>query len=207
MIKDLVKQRLKNLIASSKKKISYSQCGEDMIIAHLFMSLGMQEISYLDIGAHDPHWLSNTAYFYDHGSRGINVEPDLQGFKKFEKYRKKDLNLHCGVGAEDGELDFYVMNVPTLNTFLKEEAEELVANHGFTINEKLKLKVYSVSTILEKYNNGKFPELLSLDVEGLDEKIIKSLNWKDTKPLVICLETISYSTSGTGRRIWILLII
>lgn len=42
---------------------SYSQCGEDRILAFIFRSLGIDKPSYLDIGAHHPYMLNNTMYF------------------------------------------------------------------------------------------------------------------------------------------------
>ena len=42
--------------------------------------------------------------------------------------------------------------------------------------------------------------MLSLDVEGLDEQILKSINYKNYSPKVICVETISFSTKGRGVK-------
>jgi hypothetical protein len=64
-----------NLFSKFEKK-SFSQSGEDLIIDFIFNALGISRPSYIDIGAHHPYYLNNTAIFYLRGARGINIEPD-----------------------------------------------------------------------------------------------------------------------------------
>jgi FkbM family methyltransferase len=175
---------------------SYSQCGEDLIVKYIFDVLQIPKPTYLDIGAHDPFFLSNTALFYKLGSQGINIEPDATLFPKFLKHRKKDINLNIGIGKEDSVADFYVMSVRTLNTFSKNEAERYQSEEGFSINEIIKTRVSTINSILKTYNKGIFPEFLNIDAEGVDEIIIKSIDFSKNYPLVICIETLSFSTSG-----------
>lgn len=179
---------------------SYSQTGEDVIIDFIFSQLHITKPSYIDIGAHHPFYLSNTALFYSKGCSGINIEPDPELFKQFTKYRKKDININCGIGADSGELMLNIMNVPAVNTFSAKEAQRLEKEHGFTITKQIKVPVLPVDAVINKYANGIFPDFLSLDVEGLDMEIIRSINFKQSAPTVICTETISYSDTGQGVK-------
>lgn len=194
-----IKRRLLPL-RSNFKRSSYSQSGEDLIIDYIFTQLGVKFPSYIDIGAHHPYYLSNTAYFYLKGSKGICVEPDPQLFKLFPRFRSRDINLNFGVGKEDGALILNVMNVPALNTFSAEEAERLVREDGFSIVSKKEIEIKSLNTIISQYYSNVFPDLLSLDVEGLDEVIIETIDFNLSKPTVICLETISFSQNGNGIK-------
>ncbi len=45
-----------------------------------------------------------------------------------------------------------------------------------------------------------FPDFLSLDAEGIDEIVLQSIDYKDNFPKVICVETISFSTVGRGKK-------
>ncbi len=183
------------------RKDSFSQCGEDIIINHVFQQLNIQKPSYIDIGAHHPFYLNNTAFFYLKGSKGINIEPDPTLFSVFEKDRTNDINLNIGIGLENSESDFYVMSEPTLNTFIKAEAENAIKEHSsYFIKDVIKLQIKPLQDVLEKYNQGKFPDFLSLDVEGLDELIISTINFEVHRPKVICVETISFSYSGNGVK-------
>jgi hypothetical protein len=57
-----------------------------------------------------------------------------------------------------------------------------------------------VNQVIKEYCGGVFPDLLSLDVEGLDYEVMTSINLKKHAPKVICVETISYSDSGNGVK-------
>ena len=183
-----------------KVKNSYSQSGEDLIIKYIFEALNVKKPYYMDIGAHHPFKFSNTALFYESGCQGINIEPDPNLFKLFKKYRKRDINLNIGVSDKPGELLFYVMSSQTMNTFSMQEAEDLVSNHGFTITKKIKVQVDTISNIVKNHLNGKKLDLLSVDVEGMDLQILKSIEFTEFFPTVICVETISFSTKGLGIK-------
>lgn len=190
----------KNMNSVKFKKKSYSQCGEDLIVKFIFDNLNIKNPSYLDIGAHHPYYISNTASFYENGSTGINIEPDPVLFKNFLKNRKKDINLNIGIADSEGILDFYVISSPTLNTFSKEEAIQYFKEGNYTIKSIEKIKVNTLFNVLNEFSNGVFPQFLSIDVEGIDEIIIKEIDFKKNYPIVICIETISFSTSGNGLK-------
>ncbi len=199
--------RLKMLYQSvfgQKRKLlkkTYSQCGEDVIMSHLFHELRMPQPSFIDIGAHHPKYLNNTYFFYKNGSRGINIEPDPALIDAFKKQRADDKNLNIGIADDRGMADFYVMNEPTLNTFVKEEADRIHQEHpGYFIKEVLKIQLVPLAEVIKEHNKGVFPDLLSLDVEGLDEVILRSIDYDVTAPKVICVETISFSTKGEGVK-------
>jgi FkbM family methyltransferase len=198
VLNSLTGSKENNLVKYQKQ--SFSQSGEDLIIDFIFTQIGVTKPSYLDIGAHHPFYLSNTALFYQKGCKGINIEPDSELFKRFPIYRKNDVNLNCGIGNKAAEMCLYVMNEPALNTFSEEEADRLVKEHQFKIVNKITTPIQTVLSIVQQYNNGIYPDLLSIDVEGFDEAIIKSINYSQSPPTVICLETITYSDSGNGIK-------
>ncbi|MGK0376622.1 MAG: hypothetical protein ACJA1Z_000420 [Patiriisocius sp.] len=179
---------------------SYSQTGEDLIIKFIFDTININKPSYLDIGAHHPYILSNTALLNELGSIGINVEPDPVLFDAFLKYREGDINLNIGVSNIDGVEDFYIISNPVLNTFSKSEAEKYKLEGDFVIKKVIKLKTKKVQSIISNYAKNKFPEFLNVDAEGIDEIIIDSIDFKTNFPIVICIETISFSNSGRGIK-------
>ncbi len=157
-------------------------------------------ISYLDIGAHHPFFLSNTALFYERGCTGINIEPDPTLYKEFEIHREKDINLNIGIGQQKDIADFYIISTPTLNTFSEEEARKYSNEGDFHIKEVRKIVVDTLDNVLKEYSPNKFPEFLSLDAEGIDELILKSIDYENNFPTVICTETLSFSNSGHGIK-------
>lgn len=181
------------------QKISYSQCGEDLIIRHIFDALKIKNPSFIDVGAHHPFYMSNTATFYLSGSSGINIEPDPVLFERFKVERQRDINLNIGISEIESESDFYIISTPTLNTFSKEIAYSY-ENEGYKVVDVKKIKTLSIQQIIERHCNGKFPEFLSLDAEGVDELILKSIDFEMNAPIVICIETISFSNTGHGQK-------
>lgn len=199
-IKNKLIIRLFSSVDGEYKKISFSQCGEDLIVKFIFDCLGINNPTYIDIGAHHPHYISNTALFYKNGSRGINIEPDPTLFKEFLKYRVEDKNLNIGISDSNSELDFYIISSPTLNTFSKDEAEKYAQEGNFKIKSVEKIKVKTLKNVLDDCSNGVFPQFLTIDAEGVDELIIKEIDFENNYPIVICIETISFSTSGNGVK-------
>lgn len=181
-------------------KKSYSQCGEDLIVKYIFDVLGIQQPSYMDIGAHHPTYLSNSALFYENGSRGINIEPDPTLIKAFAAQRPEDISLNIGIGNERSVLDFYIINNPVLNTFSREEAEKYHQEGDYRIVEQRKVEVDTVASVLKTHRQGKFPDFLTIDAEGIDDIVLRSIDFEYNFPIVICVETISFSNSGKGMK-------
>lgn len=191
---------IRKKIINVYKKKSYSQTGEDLIVKYIFDSIGISKPSFIDVGAHHPYYLNNTALFYENGCRGINIEPDISLIRPFYKIRRKDINLNIGIGESDNNLDFYIMNVPTLNTFSKEEADKYQNEGNYYIKEIRKVPVKNFREIIKRYNNNVYPDFLTIDAEGIDETIVKSIDYSFNPPTVICLETISFSEKGHGIK-------
>lgn len=167
--------------------ITYAQHGDDIVIRCIFDSLGIDNPSYLDIGAHHPTNISNTKLFYDTGSRGINVEANPYLFQQFMIERPEDINLNFGVGKESGFLDFYMVDEYSgRNSFDHATVEAFIAEHPeFKIHEIRTLPVMTVAQVL---SNRTIPDFLTIDVEGLDYEILKSIDFKRYPFKVICVE-------------------
>ncbi len=183
--------------------LSYSQFGEDFIIANLFHLMGINQATYIDIGAHHPFNVSNTALLHARGSRGVNIEANPDLMPAFLEHRPQDINLNVGIGPEPGILDFYRIDTWSgRNTFSKEIAEAFTRSHPqFTINDVIKIQIVTLNEVIERYCGGIFPDFMSIDVEGLDFDILSSANFSTTRPKVICVEAISGNDIDCGPEI------
>lgn len=178
---------------------SYSQCGEDIIVDYVFRLRGITNPSYIDIGANHPYFISNTAMFYERGCRGINIEANPQLVPAFQAARPENINLNVGIGDKEGELDFYIMENNTMSCFSEKERDFLVCN-GQKLLRTEKIRLTTVSAVLSSYFNDTFPDFLSLDAEGMDFDILKSIDWEKYSPKIICVEAAEFSPIGAGKR-------
>jgi FkbM family methyltransferase len=183
-------------------QITYSQCGEDIILSHIFRNIfKLSSITYLDIGCNDPRKANNTFLFYKQGSKGVLVEPNPQLINTIRSTRPNDTCLNVGIGIEDeSEMDLYVLNPHTLSTFDKKEAEELIKNGAVTLEKVAKIPVLNINSIMNKHFD-KSPDLISIDVEGLNEEIFHTIDFQKYRPKVICMESIAYNAEGIGTKI------
>jgi FkbM family methyltransferase len=183
------------------EKRSFSQSGEDLIMQFIFMWLRIEKPSYLDIGAHHPTYLSNTYLFYEKGSSGVCVEPDPFLFEAIQKTRKRDICLNMGVGGGGlDKADFYILNSRTLSTFSREEAERYASYEGKNIEKVVEIPLISVNAIIAQHCPS-VPNLVSLDVEGMDLQILQDFDFDKYTPEVFCIETLTYTEDNTERKL------
>lgn len=189
--------------------ITYAQHGEDLIIANLFDLAGISRPSYIDIGAHHPLNISNTALLHKRGSRGINVEANPNLFAAFKELRPDDTNLNCGVGPEAGSMDFYFIDDWSgRNTFAKEQAEAFVASYpDFAVTKVVPITVRTLDEIIATEAGGRWPDFLSIDVEGWDFAILEPSKIAVANgPKVICVQVVTAGSAAGNEAIHRLLI-
>jgi len=63
LIKKIIFTFIKTPVVTITNYNSNSQAGEDRIVDYLFSSMGIDEITYIDIGANDPIYGNNTYLF------------------------------------------------------------------------------------------------------------------------------------------------
>ena len=179
-------------------KQSFAQSGEDMIISYLlhFLQKPISEVTYLDLGANHAKELSNTYHFYQMGAKGVLLEANPELIPELEQVRPRDiiLNRAMSLSQEEQEVSFYVLNGDGLSTIDYEEAQQACAqNPDLKITATYLIKTIQVQEILETYFS--FPQeliILSIDLEGIEEKILELIDFEKYKPWIIVLENIPY---------------
>jgi FkbM family methyltransferase len=168
------------------RRISNAQYGEDIMTFFMFDALRIEKPSYIDVGAHHPYELSNTWMFYFCGSRGINIEANPDLIFDFNRERPEDINICAGIGATEGILPFYMYTTSALNTF-SERVVERLGRRGFCPLKKIDLPVVTLQSVVDKYAGGKWPDYMSIDIEGLEYDVLASVDLKDG-PIAITAE-------------------
>jgi hypothetical protein len=92
-----------------------------------------------------------------------------------------------------------------LNSFSIIEKNSNALNFEATSAEKYrlikteKIKVRGFNSVVEEYKFQKV-DFLTIDAEGMDSEIIKSIDFSFVRPKVICFESVEHDPSGRGAR-------
>lgn len=178
---------------------SYAQSGED-ILAHnvLCRHMRIDKPTYVDIGAHEPVFLSNTYLLYTLGCRGLLIEPDPDCVRRLRNKRRHDHVLAAGIATGDQrQAEFYRMNQPTLNTFSLKDAEDACAQGPYRIIERVSVPVMPVAEAIDKHLAHR-PNFVSIDAEGLDVAILSSYDFDRHAPELICIEAAEFCENNIG---------
>ena len=180
---------------------SYSQDGEDMLLRPLLMESVPNYVDYkgffVDIGAHHPFRFSNTMHFYELGWHGINVEPTPAAIALFNQYRSNDINLNVGIGAEQTRQTLYCFNDSAFNSFDQITSESRDQDDGpVHITETVEVDIYPLAQILDEHlPAGTTIDFMSVDVAGLDVKVLQSNNWAKYRPKFVLVEDVDINFS------------
>jgi FkbM family methyltransferase len=184
---------LGNVVSSSGGRYlreSYSQEGEDLILERFFEN--QNSGFYVDVGAHHPRRFSNTFLFYKRGWHGINIEPNPDALKLFQRHRKKDINLGFGVGDIEGQLAYFMFNEPALNSFDRVLSEQR-QDHRYRIIDTKSISVKRLAHILQEYMPAQTPiDFMSIDVEGYDLQVLQSNDWSRFRPACVLVESYGF---------------
>ena len=168
-----------------------SQEGEDILIKRIFAN--KKNGFYIDVGAHHSSRFSNTYKLYKENYwNGVNIDPSLSSYVDLKKKRKRDVNINVGISDKKEILKFYTFNEGALNTFSLKKKNQLKLNYKLKKTDRIQCQ--KLSDILDGClkNNIKI-DLLTIDTEGHDLKVLKSNNWNKYLPDYIIVE-ISSST-------------
>lgn len=178
----------------------YTPTGEDVILRHLFDSVGIARPDYLDIGANDPVNGNNTYVFYRDGSSGVCVEAHPELAREIATIRRRDVCLNAAVGVgEAGHVDIYIFDVAGLSTIDPEEAAQREALGTYRVVRTVSVPLRTINDVIAAHF-ATYPALLSLDIEGMDYAVLRSLDDERFPIPVICVETVVYGESHIREK-------
>jgi FkbM family methyltransferase len=182
-----------------KRSLSYSAAGEDQIVLgwlEQFHRLSGGEVRYLDIGANDPINNSNTFLFYSLGAKGVLVEPNPESIGKLERTRKRDTILNVGCAFDErrsAKLKRLTSHV--FSTFVDAQASRIVtASEDWksrqAVVDEIEVPLISANEIIDRHFTDGI-DFISIDAEGVDMAILKSIDLTRFKAKMICVEASS----------------
>ena len=173
---------INKIISKFAYKKSFSQGSMDLILEHIFKN--KNNGFYIDVGCQHPIKNNNTYLLYKRGWSGINIDLDSVNIELFNFFRKNDNNVKSAVSdkIESAKLFYYHQKSP-INTLDK----NISLKQNAKIEKEIDIQTNTLTNILDNYSIKKI-DLLTIDVEGFELKVLKGLNFNKYNPGVIIVE-------------------
>lgn len=172
----------------------YSQYGQDeWLYNNIFPNVNCG--TFIEIGADDGIDKSNTKFFEDIGWNGLCIEPSPVRFKKLLRNRGC-ICENFAISDQDGTVEFLDISgwgkgLSGITSKYNDKHKNRIAsevkhpdNTGF---EKIKVKTTTIVKLLEKHGI-EHVNFCSIDTEGCELDIIRSIDFKKTSIDVLLIE-------------------
>jgi FkbM family methyltransferase len=184
----------------SPSRSGFSAYGEDILVISWFQHFGidLRKVSYLDVGAAHPWRINNTFALYQHGARGVLVEPDPDQAAFLTKSRPGDVVLNVGAAFDDGKTAILTrMTSGVFNTFSEEQvnlvlssSEKWNEDQRQKVRDRIEVSVVPVNEIIDMHLVRSGPDFVSIDAESKDIDILRSFDFGRYQPLMFCMEAV-----------------
>ncbi len=167
----------------------FSQSGEDILIDILLAHEKVPGL-FVDFGAYHPIRFSNSFSMYLRGWRGVNVDANTDAIAAFNAIRPLDVNVHALLSDKVEDLNYFKFAEGAWNTTNPAVVEGLAARNRPECS-LVKSETYRTTTpnqILDQYVGDKKLDFINIDVEGLDIKLLQSINFDKYRPKVLIVE-------------------
>jgi FkbM family methyltransferase len=155
---------------------SWAQEYEDVILDYALS--GVENGTYIDVGANDPSVISVTKAFYDKNWHGINIEPLYNKYVLLMKHRPRDVNLNIACGANNSVLQIWHAGPgSTMDSTLSMTR----GRHSISV------QVHPLSDVIANHAIS-VCHFCKIDVEGFEKQVLLGINWTAFRPWAFCIE-------------------
>lgn len=179
-----------------KTLISYAQNFEDVLLHRVFANVAQG--FYVDIGAYNPTAGSVTKIFYDRGWSGINIEPGSI-FDTLKHDRPRDINLNIAILDRSGMADFVENTRDPGMSRIESPADPQPRPEGVRVRS---VRCEPLDRVLAEHAAGRLINFMKIDVEGVEELIIRSTDWRQIRPQVLLVEAVAPWTNTLVSQGW-----
>jgi FkbM family methyltransferase len=179
------------------KLISYAQNFEDVMLWRALSHV--VNGCYVDVGAQSPDTDSVSRMFYEHGWRGVHVEPTPQYANLLRDRRPDEVVLQVAVSDQPGILQFF--NIA--DTGLSTTDPAIAAEHreaGFNVSD-VRVPALTLDTVLEQVPATDI-HWLKVDVEGAEELVLRGWQRDTRLPWLVVVESTRPLSSEQSHQNW-----
>lgn len=162
---------------------AFGQFGEDYVISKLLREKNIPEskATYIEIGVDEPFLANHTFFLHLAGASGILVDANPESINLIKVSRKNQKVINKVVSDKKEKMSFFISATPALSSL---SIENINLNRG-TVKQEVMIDSISVNDVLEMQDKT---AVLSIDVEGYDEIVLKSIDFSKYQPEIICAE-------------------
>ena len=164
--------------------VSYAQNFEDVMLWRALKHV--QNGVYVDVGAQHPVIDSVSKAFYEHGWRGVHFEPVPYYAALLRQDRPDEVVLEVALSDVEGTIELNVIADTGLSTAVDAYAQRHHSEQGF-ISKKIEVPTLTLKSALHSIE-GKEVHWLKIDVEGLEEKVLKGWDSQVIRPWIMVVE-------------------
>jgi FkbM family methyltransferase len=155
----------------------HSQFGQDLLACLYFNK--KKDGFFVDIGANSGLIGSNTYALEKLGWEGVCIEPQPDIFVQLKKNRKCAC-YNVALSSQAGDVNFFKVHglaneLSGLNDDMSEERKNEAKRLGRT--EIIRVKTMTFDAIMQDFPNRKHIDFMSIDVEGHEVQILKSIDF------------------------------
>lgn len=164
--------------------VSYAQNFEDVMLWRALKHI--ENGCYVDVGAQHPVVDSVSKGFYERGWRGIHIEPVPQYAELLRQDRPDETVQEVALSDTDGTLELNVIPDTGLSTAVDAYAQRHQVERAFE-HQRIQVPVLTLKSALKSLV-GKDVHWLKIDVEGLEEKVLKGWDSQILRPWIMVVE-------------------
>lgn len=178
--------------------ISYAQNYEDVALWRALKHV--DKGFYVDLGAQHPVKDSVTRAFYDHGWRGIHVEPVPTYAAMLRSDRPDEPVVEKAVGAEPGSMTLYVLEESGLSSLIEDSAragEQMLQRKSSQIT----VPVITMDELLAPHA-GHAIHFMKIDIEGAEKAALTGWSHDTFRPWIILIEATKPNSPEPNHHEW-----
>jgi FkbM family methyltransferase len=145
---------------------------------------------FVEVGAYDGEFVSNTSFLADAGWKGLYIEPVSEYYHKcLKRHESNDVTVaNVAIGLEEGEVKmFRGETLSTLNEEQVKRYQEIDWAAHITFDE-INCDQLRLDTLMNRLEVPKNFDILVVDVEGKESEIFKTFDLDEWRPKMMIVE-------------------
>jgi len=186
----------RSLLRKFGLSIFFSADGEDSVLSKWLG--GINNGFYIDIGSNQPIYASNTYGLYLRGWSGICIDPNPRLKLKYSLFRSSDLFINSAIVSDSNRKKnffYFYKNNNELNTFSKKRVKIQKKLYSRVPSKVIKVDQIDIKKLINIINNREV-HFLNIDIEGLENIIIRPLLRKKILPWCLAIEELGKTSEN-----------